>query len=121
LAISSQQSRQKTTLAQWVRNSSRATPYAKGETLLLLCSPMCPQIRYGVRGERYRASAILRLWSLNADPVGDGLFERPLDPKAPCIKINVSPAQGQYLAAPQAGCQTERSNQVKRLAIKAIE
>src|SRR5262249_53638378 len=27
LAISSQQSRQKTTLAQWVRNSSRATPY----------------------------------------------------------------------------------------------
>src|SRR5256886_15246027 len=28
LAISSQQSRQKTTLAQWVRNSSRATTYA---------------------------------------------------------------------------------------------
>src|SRR5262249_28792845 len=27
LAISSQQSRQKTTLAQWVRNSSRATTY----------------------------------------------------------------------------------------------
>src|SRR5258706_5908726 len=27
LAISSQQSRQKTTLAQWVRNSSRATGY----------------------------------------------------------------------------------------------
>src|SRR5437660_3184426 len=29
LAISSQQSRQKTTLAQWVRNSSRATRYTQ--------------------------------------------------------------------------------------------
>src|SRR5262249_50686115 len=31
LAISSQQRRQKTTLAQWVRNSSRATKYSKSK------------------------------------------------------------------------------------------
>src|SRR3954447_25844763 len=35
LAISSQQSRQKTTLAQWVRNSSRATKHRTNGVVLL--------------------------------------------------------------------------------------
>src|SRR5262249_32750906 len=43
LAISSQQSRQKTTLAQWVRNSSRATTWTKSLNRDPQCTYRDPQ------------------------------------------------------------------------------
>src|SRR5215471_21644858 len=48
LAISSQQSRQKTTLAQWVRNSSRATNYGhNSSTTARISSEIWSHPRYG--------------------------------------------------------------------------
>jgi hypothetical protein len=44
------------------------------------------------------------------------LLERLLDRQASIVEINVLPAQSQHLATPQTGCQTERGNQVERLA-----
>src|SRR5215471_12522944 len=62
LAISSQQSRQKTTLAQWVRNSSRATDYRRvltrrSKSTASLPSPMltnCTQTELDATGRRSR-------------------------------------------------------------------
>src|SRR5262249_43018239 len=69
----------------------RRLPKARRKTLLLLLTPVLPQLCHGMRWQRDRAAPMARLGGLDPDAICGRLFERLLDRQPAGLKINAPP------------------------------
>src|SRR5262249_27894294 len=89
--------------------------------LLLLTTPMLPQLIYEMWRQRDRPAPMPRLRPLNSNAVSSRLFERLFDRQPASIEIDVLPAQRQQLIAACPGAQRQRGEHVERMAAQCFE